>query len=134
MEAVHRLALRMKMYKVEGTPIHHTALCYLYLRKTMPDVKAVAGYAVSGEKECCRHYWVEDSAGTRYDVAYELACLYSPDLIELPVEMTSQIPAGYELIQDQANHSLFEDFLSNPKKFWTECPASVKLFASNHLK
>lgn len=133
-DLVKRLALKMKMYKVEGTPVHHTALCYLYLRKTM-NVKMVAGYAISGDKECCRHYWVEDQEGTRYDVAYELGCLYSPELKDLPVEMTDRMMEGYQVIDDDSvNQTLFEMFQSNPKQFWQECPSNVKLFASNHLK
>lgn len=133
-ETVKRLALKMKMYKVEGTPMHHTALCYLMLRRTIGDVKIVSGYAISGDKECCRHFWVEDSEGSRYDVAYELGCLYSPELKALPVEMTHQIPAEYQLMPGEENQNLFEMFQSNPKQFWQECPSSVKLFASNHLK
>lgn len=136
MDDLKRLALKMKMYKVEGTPVHHTALCYLYLlRRNIPDLRVVAGWAVSSG-EVCRHYWVEDGAGVKYDIAYELACLYNPDLKLLLVETSHQKPEGYRDMDstETVNSNLCEDFVSNPRKFWQECPASVKRFASYHLK
>ena len=128
MESVKRIAMRMKLRKVEGSVVHHCALLCRLL-----DVKAhvVKGFCVS-PGDVCEHYWVRtDEEGLDLDIGMELACLYTPELRDLQTVLLAEVPqelAHVEVKKQEDNARLFELYETDPKTFWKEAPASVRNF------
>lgn len=130
---VRKLALRLKMHKVEGTAVHHVALLIRALDVQGVKCKMVRGYCVIPvTKEACNHYWARTEEGLDLDVAFEVAKLRSPELEAMHPVLLETLPEGIErsdknelLITDE-NERLFELFNADPKKFWIESP--VKKF------
>lgn len=120
-----RLAMLMKLRKIEGTAIHHCALL-LRILKTGHIVK---GYCIS-PGEICEHYWVRTDEGD-LDIEFEIARLYHPELDNLKTVLVESIPDNLKHIEIQAhkdNQQLYELYISDPKTFWDECPLKIKRF------
>lgn len=127
---VHRMALRIKMHKVPGTAVHHVALLKKALELQGVKCEMKRGFCVIPQtKEACDHYWVQTEEGLDLDVAFEVACLRSPELKSLSTILLSELPEGLtrsdadEILIRDDNERLFDLFKSDPKKFWTESPA-----------
>jgi hypothetical protein len=128
MESVKRIAMRMKLRKVEGSVVHHCAiLCKLL------DVKAhvVKGFCVS-PGDVCEHYWVRtDAEGLDLDIGMAYATLFSPDLATMRTVLLEEIPpelASIEVKKQPDNANLYDLYVSDPKTFWQEAPTSVRTF------
>jgi hypothetical protein len=128
MESVKRIAMRMKLRKVEGSIVHHCALLCRLL-----DVKAhvVKGFCVS-PGDVCEHYWVRtDDEGLDLDIGMAYATLFSPELATMRTMLLEEIPtelANIEVKKQDDNARLYELYLTDPKTFWTEAPSSVRMF------
>lgn len=126
---VRKLALRLKMHKVEGTAVHHVALLIRSLEAQGIKSEMVRGYCVIPvTKEACDHYWARTEEGLDLDVAFEVAKLRSPELEAMHPVLLDSLPEGLTrtdkdeiLIRDE-NERLYELFNSDPKKFWLESP------------
>jgi len=128
MESVKRIAMRMKLRKVEGSVVHHCAiLCKLL------DVKAhvVKGFCVS-PGDVCEHYWVRtDAEGLDLDIGMAYATLFSPDLADMRTVLLEEIPpelASIEVKKQPDNANLYDLYVTDPKTFWQEAPMSVRTF------
>lgn len=128
MESVKRIAMRMKLRKVEGSVVHHCAiLCKLL------DVKAhvVKGFCVS-PGDVCEHYWVRtDAEGLDLDIGMAYATLFSPELATMRTVLLEEIPpelATIEVKKQPDNANLYDLYVSDPKTFWQEAPVSVRTF------
>jgi hypothetical protein len=128
MESVKRIAMRMKLRKVEGSIVHHCAmLCKLL------DVKAhvVKGFCVS-PGDVCEHYWVRtDEEGLDLDIGMAYATLFSPELADMRTMLLEEIPpelASIEVKKQDDNARLYELYTTDPKTFWAEAPVSVRSF------
>lgn len=128
MESVKRIAMRMKLRKVEGTVVHHCAiLCKLL------DVKAhvVKGFCVS-PGDVCEHYWVRtDAEGLDLDIGMAYATLFSPELETMRTVLLEEIPpelTGVEVKKQPDNALLYDLYVSDPKTFWKEAPVTVRTF------
>lgn len=128
---VRRLALRLKLHKVSGTVVHHSALLQ---RAIGLESRVVQGYCVIPDtREACAHYWVRID-GLDLDVGYELACLKSPNLRALQPILMETLPPGLkrsdqgETMILEENQRLFELLQSDPKAFWREAPRDVATF------
>jgi hypothetical protein len=128
MESVKRIAMRMKLRKVEGSVVHHCALLCRLL-----DVKAhvVKGFCVS-PGDVCEHYWVRtDEEGLDLDIGMAYATLFSPELATMRTMLLEEIPselANIEVKKQDDNARLYELYTTDPKTFWAEAPASVRTF------
>jgi hypothetical protein len=128
MESVKRIAMRMKLRKVEGSVVHHCALLCRLL-----DVKAhvVKGFCVS-PGDVCEHYWVRtDEEGLDLDIGMAYATLFSPELASMRTMLLEEIPselANIEVKKQDDNARLYELYTTDPKTFWAEAPASVRTF------
>jgi len=128
MESVKRIAMRMKLRKVEGSIVHHCAiLCKLL------NVKAhvVKGFCIS-PGDVCEHYWVRtDAEGLDLDIGMAYATLFSPDLAIMRTMLLEEIPpelASIEVKKQPDNANLYELYVTDPKTFWSEAPSSVRTF------
>jgi hypothetical protein len=128
MESVKRIAMRMKLRKVEGSIVHHCAiLCKLL------DVKAhvVKGFCVS-PGDVCEHYWVRtDAEGLDLDIGMAYATLFSPDLADMRTMLLEEIPpelTSIEVKKQPDNANLYDLYVTDPKTFWQEAPSSVRTF------
>jgi hypothetical protein len=128
MESVKRIAMRMKLRKVEGSIVHHCALLCKLL-----DVKAhvVKGFCVS-PGDVCEHYWVRtDAEGLDLDIGMAYATLFSPELATMRTMLLEEIPAeltNIEVKKQEDNARLYELYTTDPKTFWIEAPSSVRMF------
>lgn len=128
MESVKRIAMRMKLRKVEGSVVHHCALLCKLL-----DVKAhvVKGFCVS-PGDVCEHYWVRtDEEGLDLDIGMAYATLFSPELATMRTMLLEEIPpelATIEVKKQEDNARLYELYVTDPKTFWSEAPPSIRTF------
>jgi hypothetical protein len=126
---VKRLAMRMKLHKVEGTVVHHCAILKKILAEKSIAARVVHGYCVS-PGEICEHYWVRtEDEGLDLDIGYELACLYNPDLASLRTVLLEDFPVeleGTEVLRQEDNQRLFELYETDQVTFWKESPKSVR--------
>jgi hypothetical protein len=112
-----RIALRLKLRKVEGSIVHHNAI----LARASKG-KLVEGYVLC-IKQACWHCWV-DKDGERMDV-------YSQMPGAIPFEYSETIPEGYEeMIHENIdeNKRAFKLYQENPKQFWKDAPKKVREF------
>jgi hypothetical protein len=131
-----RLAMRMKLHKVNGTVVHHCALLKKILNEQGVKASVIHGYCIS-PGEICEHYWVRtDDEGLDLDIGYELACLYSPELLAMKTVLSENFPEGLkgsdgkepEVLRQEDNQRLFELYETDPVTFWKESPKGVKMF------
>ena len=134
------LALRLKLHKVGGTIVHHVALLKRALDAKGLQCEMVKGYCIIEEtKEVCDHYWVrvpdpDGGPALDLDVAFQVACLRSPELMALRPVLVETLPQGLtrsdseEFLIREENRRLFELFQADAKAFWLEAPREVATF------
>lgn len=131
MDSIKKLAMRMKLRKIDGTVVHHCALVCRLLEKDGTKAHIVKGFCVS-PGDLCEHYWVRtDDEGLDMDIGMELACLYSPELRTLQTMLLEEVPEtlrNIEIKKQDDNERLFELYTSDPRSFWNETPLSVRTF------
>jgi hypothetical protein len=128
---IRRFAMRMKLYKVGGSPVHHCAILVKHLAQVGIASKIIKGYCVT-PGEICEHFWVRTrDEGLDLDIAFEMACLYTPDLKDINKMLLEQIPEelkDVEVIKADESATLFELYETDPKTFWSESPLTVRTF------
>jgi hypothetical protein len=126
-----RLALRMKLNKVDCSVVYHCAIVKKLLKEQGIDARVIHGYCVS-PSEVCEHFWVRtEDEGLNLDIGYELACLYTPELKDMRTFLTEEFPVelkDVEVLRQEDNTRLFELYETDPVTFWKEAPKSVKIF------
>jgi hypothetical protein len=134
-----RIAQRIKLNKVGGSVVHHCAILMKYLATRKIEARVVHGYCIS-PNEICEHYWVRtEPEGLNLDIGYEIACLYSPELLALNTVLLEDFPVGLkdkegkepEILRQEDNQRIFELYETGPKTFWREAPMTVKTFSIN---
>ena len=138
-ELVRRMALRLKLRKISGTVVHHVAILKRDLDNQGFKTRMIKGYCViESTKEACDHYWIrEETTGLDIDIAFQVACLKTPELMALRPVLLEVLPK--DLIRSDAeenliraeNNRLYELFQADPKGFWREAPRDVVAF---HVK
>lgn len=136
---VKRMALRLKIHKVSGSVIHHVALLKRELEKQGVRTRMIKGYCVIFEtKESCDHYWIrEEKTGLDIDIAFQVACLKTPELMALRPVLLETLPQDLtrsdetEILIREENKRLFDLFQEDPKGFWRAAPRDVVAF---HVK
>jgi len=130
---MERLAKRMKLHRISGTIVHHCALMIKHLEHEGKKAHMVKGWCVYGQ-EACTHYWVEDEAGTMYDIGYVLGCLYNSELMAFTPHLHKIEPSGLqfadkdETVLKEEHQRQYELYHENRSTFWSESPADVRGF------
>jgi hypothetical protein len=125
-----RLALRMKLNKIDGVGVTGPVLLNELLYKQGYQSNVVQGYCtVNGES--CWHVWVE-SGGIQYDIGYTLACLEDPEFSKCQFVLTRDTPAEYQ--KDDLVITSWELYLKDHKEFWKKMPKKVQDFRYKMLR
>lgn len=135
-EFARRMALRLKLRKIGGTVVHHVALLKRALDQQGIRTRMIKGYCVIFEtKESCDHYWIrEEATGLDIDIAFQVACLKTPELMALRPVLLETLPQGLnrsdetEILIREENNRLFDLFQEDPKEFWRAAPRDVVAF------
>jgi len=138
-DIVRRLALRLKMHKISGSPVHHIAILKKILDNKGIKTEMIKGYCVIPDtKEACDHYWIREiETGLDFDIAFEVAKLRSPELQSLHPVLLETIHPGLTRSDEtewqirRENERLFELYQQDPKAFWLEAPQDVRDFRLN---
>lgn len=137
-DIVHRVALRLKLYKVSGGVVHHVALLKRIVDQRGVATQLVKGYCVIPDtNEACEHYWVRTEEGLDLDVGFEVARLKNPELMALRPVLLETLPPGLtrsdqgETMILEENQRLYDLHQADPKEFWREAPRDVATF---HVK
>lgn len=110
-----------------------------YLAAQKIGARVVHGYCISAG-EICEHYWIRtEPDGLDLDIGFELACLYSPELLALKTVLLEDFPVGLkdqdgkepDVLRQEDNQRLFELYETDPKTFWREAPINVRNFSIN---
>jgi hypothetical protein len=128
---IKRLAMRMKLHKVGGSPVHHCAILAKQLAQIGIATKMVKGYCVS-PGDVCEHYWVRTrDEGLDLDIALALATLYAPELGDMKTMLLEELPEELKSVEVQKaeeSANLFDLYNADPKTFWDESPLTVRTF------
>jgi len=118
---MERFVQRMKLHRVRCSVVYQCALFQRHLAKKGVPAELVQGFVCLGGG-CCRHYWVEDQSGTKFDVGSAMGS------VKIPVELSPE-PVGTRFDQDEESQKLvleneahYELFQKDPRRFWAECP------------
>ena len=138
-DIVRRTALRVKLNKLSGSVVHHVALLKRGMEKKGLTCEMIKGFCVIPQtKEACAHYWIREvNTGLDLDVGFVVACLRSPELEAIHPVLLEELPEGLERsdMQEETirleNESLYELYMSDPKRFWKEAPKDVQQFSIN---
>jgi hypothetical protein len=134
---IKRLAMRMKLHKVGGSPVHHCAILAKQLAQIGISTKMVKGYCVIPQtKEACTHYWLrETESGLDLDVGFAVACLRTPELAAIHPVLLEELPEGMTRSDENEteitseNQVLFDLYHKDIKEFWRVAPGDVKGFS-----
>ena len=137
-DLVHRMALRLKLYKISGGVVHHVAALKRILDQRKVACQMTKGFCVIPETgEACEHYWVRTEEGLDLDVGFEVARLKNPELMALRPVLLESLPPGLtrsdqgETMILEENQRLYDLHQADPKEFWREAPRDVVTF---HVK
>jgi hypothetical protein len=127
----NHMALRIKLHKVPGSVVQHTALLKKGLELKGIECKMIKGYCIIPEtKEACVHYWVQTVLeGLDLDIGFTIAKLRTPELAALHTILVDELPDGFERSDAEAgeitseNERLFVLYHKDPKTFWKEAPS-----------
>jgi len=137
-DLVHRIALRLKLYKVTGGVVHHVALLKRIMDQRGIPTQMIKGFCVIPQtNEACAHYWVRTEEGLDLDVGFEVARIKNPELMALRPVLLETLPPGLtrsdqgETMILEENQRLYDLHQADPKAFWLEAPKDVATF---HVK
>ena len=122
-DIMKKIALRLKLNKLEGCGIAAPILVHEYLKRyTSIDTTLVQGQYIS-EHEKCGHVWLR-YCDKDYDIGHVIACLVDPEftmvkysLIEGPSELSEQ----------------FDLYKEKPSVFWKNSRRPLQDFISKLL-
>lgn len=95
-DVVKQAALRLKIYNVPGTVIHHLALFKRSLDNKGIKTMMIKGWCVIEQtKEACEHYWLREcETGLDMDIGFAVAKLRTPELSALHPVLMENLPPG----------------------------------------
>lgn len=132
---LNKLALRIKIYNISGSVMHHVALLKKALDKQNIKCEIIKGFCIiENTNEACQHYWVRLEEGLDLDIGFAVAKLKSPELQALHPVLLDSLPPGLSRTDTEAteilaeNLRLFELFHQDSKAFWRESPQDVLSF------
>lgn len=127
-----RLVNKLRLHKITVPVVYQCAILQTYLKKQGIESEVVQGYVTIMNTGSCRHYWVETSDGTQYDIASALGARFAPEMSKYVMKLVRDPGNVKRFDEDQEsqqivkqNEALYELFINDPKKFWTEKPKSL---------
>jgi hypothetical protein len=122
-DIVKKIALRLKLNKLEGCGIAAPILVHEYLKRHHNiETKLVQGQYTS-EHEKCSHVWLSHE-GTDYDIGHVMACLVYPEFTNIQYSLTegpSELSEQLDLYQEK------------PSVFWKNSSRPLQNFRSKLL-
>jgi|APCry1669191860_1035381.scaffolds.fasta_scaffold00669_11 hypothetical protein len=113
-----RFVLTQKLHKkLDVTTVEH---CAYYIKRILKSQgQIVKGYChVIDSSEKLVYYWVEDSGGNRYDVAFAVASYFTPEVKNLQYILKTEEPSEFQT--DAKNEEMYTLYKENPKEFWSK--------------
>ena len=122
-DIIKKIALRLKLNKLEGSGIAAPILVHEYLKRHHSiDTILVQGQYTS-EHEKCSHVWIRHE-GIDYDIGHVMACLVDPEFTKVQyslIEGPSELSEQFELYQEK------------PSVFWKNSSRPLQNFRSKLL-
>jgi len=122
-DIIKKIALRLKLNKLEGCGIAAPILVQEYLKRHHNiDATMVQGQYVSTDEKCS-HVWLRHD-GQDYDIGHMMACLVDPEFTKVHyslVEGPSDLAEQFELYQEK------------PSVFWKNSSRPLQNFRSKLL-
>lgn len=131
MEIQKKLALRIRLNKIENCGIAAPILLNEILAKKGFKTKVVQGFASLGS-ETIWHVWVE-CEGVQLDIAQVLTKLHDPDYNSDGVSLSETYEEGCPKENQQVT-AQWELYQKDSKQFWRETPMKVQNFRAKMLK
>ena len=122
-DIVKKIALRLKLNKLEGCGIAGPILVHEYLKRYHSiETTLVQGQYISTDEKCA-HVWIRHE-GTDYDIGHTMACLVDPEFSKVQyslVEGPSELSEQFDLYQEK------------PSVFWKNSSRPLQNFRSKLL-
>ena len=122
-DIIKKIALRLKLNKLEGCGIAAPILVQEYLKRHHSiDATLVQGQYISTDEKCA-HVWLRHE-GIDYDIGHTMACLVDPEFTKVQyslVEGPSDLAEQFDLYQEK------------PSVFWKNSSRPLQNFRSKLL-
>jgi len=120
-----RLALKLKLHKIDSCGIAAPILLNEILAKSGYQTKLVQGYC-SINKETCWHIWVEVGA-EKFDIGYTIACLNDKEFEKCTMILHTNLAPGADTpSSDTASLDNWELYEKDHRSFWKKQPIKVQ--------
>jgi hypothetical protein len=139
LEIQKRLALKLKLNKIDDCGIAAPILLNEILAKMGHTTTLVQGYCSSGS-ETCWHVWIElqmseHGPPQKLDIGYTIACLKDSEFLKCTVILHKNVaPGAKEPQRDTESLDLWEIYQKDSKEFWKKQPVRVQNFRAKVLK
>lgn len=121
-----RLALRLKLNKIDNLGISAPILLNEILAKNKYKTKLVQGYCSLGG-ETCWHIWVVINDNEPVDINYTIACLHDTSFINRNMILHMNIlPGAPAPTTDTENTDNWELYQSDHHAFWKKQPIKLQ--------
>ena len=132
-EIQKRLALRMKLYKIDDCNIAAPILLNEILAKNGYQTKLVQGYC-SLNKDTCWHVWVEVDS-QKFDIGYTIACLHDSEFEKCKMILhTNLVPDSEPPTFDSEIVESWDLYQKDHHEFWKKQPIKVQNVRAKLLK
>jgi hypothetical protein len=122
-DIIKKIALRLKLNKLEGCGIAAPILVHEYLKRHHNIETTLVQGQYTSEHEKCSHVWIRHE-GTDYDIGHTMACLIDPEFTKVQYSLTegpSELSEQFELYQEK------------PSVFWKNSSRPLQNFRSKLL-
>ena len=120
-----RLALKLKLNKIDNCGIVAPILLNELLSKLGHETKLVQGYC-SLSNETCWHVWVELGV-QKLDIGYTIACLHDKEFEKCTMLLhTNLAPGSSEPKTDTEVLDMWSVYQKDPKEFWKKQLAKIQ--------
>jgi hypothetical protein len=120
-----RLALKLKLYKIDSCGIAAPILLNEILAKNGYQTKLVQGYC-SLDKETCWHIWIEIGS-EKIDIGNTIACLHDKEFEKCKMILHTNLALGSE--SPKTNTETLDEwdiYKDDHKAFWKKQPIKVQ--------
>jgi hypothetical protein len=122
-DIIKKIALRLKLNKLEGCGIAGPILVHEYLKRYHSITTTLVQGQYTSEHEKCAHVWLR-YCDREYDIGHVLACLIDPEFTKVQYSLTE----GPSELSDQ-----FELYQEKPSVFWKNSSRPLQNFRSKLL-
>jgi hypothetical protein len=123
-EIQKRLALKMRLNKIDGFGITGPILLCDALYKQKFSSRLVQGYCtVNGDS--CWHLWVQ-IGDDKYDIGYTMACLDDHEFTKCQFVLSEDEPVQYQ--KDQTVIDSWNLYQKDPHAYWKKAPKKIQDF------